>query len=99
MNKVSDDLIDSGIIKAALGEIKDIDSLKKIKEDYFSIPQNKELDKRGRRMYSAGFNRYIYFRENQGDLPVSNEGIVYKDNLHKLVCRPRSLFCPCGSIW
>ena len=28
-------------------------------------------------MYSAGFNRYIYFRENQGDLPVSNEGIVY----------------------
>jgi hypothetical protein len=77
MNKVSDDLIDSGIIKTSLGEIKDLDKLKTIKEGYFLIPENKELDERGRRMYSAGFNRYIYFRENQGDVPVSNEGIVY----------------------
>lgn len=77
MNKVSVDLVDLGIIQVTLDEINDIDKLKKIKENYFSIPKNKELDERGNRMYSAGFNHYINYRDTQGDIPVSNEGIVY----------------------
>ena len=77
LKKVSDYLVHSGIIKLSLDEIKEIDELKKIKDNYFSISENKELDERGNRMYSAGFKRYINFRENQGELPVGNEGIVY----------------------
>ena len=77
MNKISDELIESKTIKVSLSEIKDIDKLKMMKEDYFSIPKNKELDDRGNRMYSAGFNHYINYRETQGDKPVSNKGIVY----------------------
>jgi hypothetical protein len=77
MNKISIDLVDLGIIQVSLDEIKDIDKLKKIKENYFSIPKNKELDERGNRMYSAGFNHYINYIDTQGNIPVSNEGIVY----------------------
>ena len=77
MNKISDELIKLKTIQNSLDEIKDIDQLKMTKEEYFSIPKNKELDDRGNRMYSAGFNHYVNYRENQGNKPVTNEGIVY----------------------
>ena len=77
MNKISDELIKLKTIQNSLDEIKDIDQLKMTKEKYFSIPKNKELDDRGNRMYSAGFNHYVNYRENQGNKPVTNEGIFY----------------------
>ena len=54
-----------------------MDELQKLKEQYFNIPEHKELDQRGKNMYSAAFNRLIEFRQSHGSQPISDEGIVY----------------------
>ena len=40
------------------------EDLDELKEEYFNIPEFKELDVRGKGMYSAGFNRLIEFRRS-----------------------------------
>ena len=54
----------------------------------------RSLDPKVKRAIDFAYNRIYKFHSKQ---KVKN--VFYKDNLHKLVCRPRSLFCPCGSIW
>ena len=39
-----------------------------LKEKYFSIKEFKDLDDRGNRMYSAGFNRLIDFQTKNLEL-------------------------------
>ena len=34
-----------------------------LKEEYFEIPEYRELDKRGKGMYSAGFNKLIEYHQ------------------------------------
>jgi hypothetical protein len=62
---------------SVLEKTSDIEKLKSLKTIYFSIQENAEMDSKGNRMYSAGFNKFISFRESQGTTPVGNEGIIY----------------------
>ena len=72
MNKISQH---SSMIE--LEKITDIEKLQSLKTIYFSIQENSIMDSEGHRMYSAGFNKFISFRESQGSVPVGNEGIIY----------------------
>ena len=44
------------------------EDLQNLKEEYFSIKEYKELDERGKGMYSAGFNRLIAFHQFKFDI-------------------------------
>ena len=52
-------------------EYSDVDELIKnedlheIKDKWFSIPENKALDERGKSMYSAGFKKLIEFCDSE----------------------------------
>ena len=70
IKKKFDDLARSNITELSRENIIDPKKLKKIKDDYFSIPENEALDKRGNRMYSAAFNKFIFFK-NLKDLHQS----------------------------
>ncbi len=72
MNKICQDSSMS-----ELENITDIEKLQSLKTIYFSIQENAIMDSEGHRMYSAGFNKFISFRESQGAVPVGNEGIIY----------------------
>ncbi len=72
MNKICQDSSMS-----ELENITDIEKLQSLKTIYFSIQENAIMDSEGHRMYSAGFNKFISFRESQGSVPVGNEGIIY----------------------
>jgi hypothetical protein len=72
MNKICQDSSMSELQK-----ITDIEKLQSLKTIYFSIQENAIMDSEGHRMYSAGFNKFISFRESQGSVPVGNEGIIY----------------------
>ena len=43
-------------------QLEDLDRLKK---EYFDIPDYKELDVRGKGMYSAGFNKLVEFHRSK----------------------------------
>ena len=60
-----------------LEEINSSEQLEKLKLDFFSNNENKELDQRGKQMYSAGFNNFISYKSFQGSKKVGNEGIIY----------------------
>jgi len=77
LEKITNHLCESEIINNSLEEIEDCEKLEKIKNDYFSIPENKDYDEKGNRMYSVAFNRFISYKKTQGSNPVSNEGIIY----------------------
>lgn len=46
-------------------EIEDAPTIKKLKNNYFDIPEIKEKDSKGNGMYSASFNRYVEFVESK----------------------------------
>ena len=75
--KINFDLSEQNIIQMSLEEINSGEELEKIKMDYFNIPENKELDKRGNQMYSAAFNKFISYKTSLGSKPIGNNGIVY----------------------
>tara|TARA_Y100000996_G_C22302651_1_gene552799 strand:- start:14 stop:637 length:624 start_codon:yes stop_codon:yes gene_type:complete len=77
LKKITNHLIESNIINSSLEEINNCETLEKIKNNYFSIPENRESDKKGNQMYSAAFNRFITYKGNQGSTPVASSGIVY----------------------
>tara|TARA_B100000787_G_C16126873_1_gene265416 strand:+ start:47 stop:949 length:903 start_codon:yes stop_codon:yes gene_type:complete len=60
-----------------LEEINSPEKLEELKQEYFSDSSNKDLDKRGNRMYSAGFNNFINYKSSQGAKKVGDEGIIY----------------------
>ncbi len=62
VRKISNDLVKMNLAYSSLEEITDDADLSRLKEKYFSIKEFKDLDDRGNRMYSAGFNRLIDFQ-------------------------------------
>ena len=62
VRKISNDLVKLDLAYSSLEEIADKADLVRLKEKYFSIKEYKDLDDRGNRMYSAGFNRLIDFQ-------------------------------------
>ena len=72
--KIADNLAQSDSIELSSEDVKDLKDLQKIKENYFSIEKNKNIDKRSNRRYSAAFNKFIAFQEFQKSAPISDEG-------------------------
>ena len=62
VRKISNDLVKMNLSYSSLEEITDKADLTLLKQKYFSIKEFKDLDHRGNRMYSAGFNRLIDFQ-------------------------------------
>lgn len=77
VKKIEADLLELDLTNQNLFEITSPDDLTHLKNQYFQISENKELDERGKGMYSAAFNKLIEFRTDQGSTPLSDEGIVY----------------------
>ena len=76
--RIADNLAQSNSIELFSEDVKDLKDLQKIKENYFSIEENKNTDKRSNGRYSAAFNKFIDFQEFQKSTPISDEGgIVY----------------------
>ena len=65
VRKISNDLVKLHLSYSSLEEITANADLEKLKEEYFSIQEFHDLDERGNRMYSAGFNRLIEFQKSQ----------------------------------
>jgi predicted helicase len=63
VRKISNDLVKLDLTYSSLEEIADKADLVPLRELYFSIPEYKDLDVRGNRMYSAGFNKLIAFQK------------------------------------
>ena len=64
IRKISNDLVRLKLAYSSLEELMQSEDLDELKEEYFNIPEFKELDVRGKGMYSAGFNRLIEFRRS-----------------------------------
>lgn len=63
VRKISNDLVKLNLAFSTLEEITAEADLEKLKDQYFAIDEYRELDKRGNRMYSAGFNRLIEYQK------------------------------------
>ena len=61
VNKISNDLRKRELIKLSILDINEISELLSLRKKYFSIKEYKDLNNRGNRMYSSGFNRLIDF--------------------------------------
>ena len=77
IKKISFDLSKDNIVQTSLEEISNEEELESVKRDYFLIPENKEMDEKGNRMYSAAFNKFISYKTAQGTNPIGDSGIVY----------------------
>ena len=77
IKKIQADLLELNLPNQNLFEITSPDDLTHSKDQYFQISENKELDERGKDIYSAAFNRLIEFTSDQGSTLLSDEGIVY----------------------
>ena len=62
VRKISNDLVKMKMAHSSLEDISKNADLQRLKEEYFSIKEFRELDKRGKGMYSAGFNRLIEYQ-------------------------------------
>ena len=63
IRKISNDLVKLNLAFSTLEEISEKSDLKKLKDHYFAIDEFKQLDVRGKGMYSAGFNRLIEYQD------------------------------------
>ena len=63
IRKISNDLVKMNMAYSSLNEITENADLTVLKEKYFSIDEYRELDIRGKNMYSAGFNRLIDYQK------------------------------------
>ena len=66
LNTISVKLREMGLIETDIYEIMDIETLNNVREILFADPDFKEMDTRGRRMYSAGLNNYYRFVSGEG---------------------------------
>lgn len=62
VRKISNDLVRRNLSYSSLDEITEKADLERLKEKYFSFDEYKDLDTRGNRMYSAGFNQLIKYQ-------------------------------------
>lgn len=62
VRKISNDLVRKKLAYSSLEEIMRSEDLDRLMEEYFSIPEYKELDVRGKGMYRAGFKKLIEFQ-------------------------------------
>lgn len=65
VRKISNDLVKLNLAYSSLEEITEKADLEKLKEEYFSIDEYRDLDKRGNRMYSSGFNMLVKFQKSR----------------------------------
>jgi predicted helicase len=65
IRKISNDLVRLGIGYSSLEEIVDSDDLQALKAVYFNIAEYADLDRRGKSMYSAGFNKLIEYQASR----------------------------------
>lgn len=65
VRKISNDLVKLNLAYSSLEEITEKADLERLKKEYFSIDEYKDLDKRGNRMYSAGFNMLIKYQKSK----------------------------------
>lgn len=63
VRKISNDLVRLKLAYSSLEELMIIEDPQKLKQEYFAIPEYRELDIRGKNMYSAGFNKLIEFHK------------------------------------
>ena len=63
VRKISNDLVKLDLAYSSLEEIANTSNLELLKEKYFAIKEYKDLDDRGNRMYSSGFNRLIEYQK------------------------------------
>lgn len=73
LNNISKRLKSKGLVKDDLYEIMDLDYLASVRDDLYNDPDFIELNERGRRMYSAGFNNYFKFASGEGFKSVADE--------------------------
>ena len=64
VRKISNDLVKLNMAYSSLEDISENADLQQLKEEYFSIEEFKQLDVRGKSMYSAGFNRLIEYQQH-----------------------------------
>ena len=72
VRKISNDLVKLKKAYSSLEDITEKADLKKLKTEYFAIEEYKDLDIRGKSMYSAGFNRLIEYQEFLKSNPSRN---------------------------
>lgn len=65
VRKISNDLVRKKLAYSSLEEILVSEDLDRLKKEYFDIPEYKELDVRGKGMYSAGFNKLVEFQRSR----------------------------------
>ena len=65
VRKISNDLVKLNLAYSSLEEITEKADLQRLKDEYFSIDEYRDLDKRGNRMYSAGFNMLVKFQKSK----------------------------------
>lgn len=61
IRKISNDLVRLKLAYSSLDDLMQSEDLDRLKQEYFKIPDYKELDVRGKGMYSAGFNKLIEY--------------------------------------
>lgn len=61
IRKISEILVRHNLISESLYEITDLDQLDKVRMFLENLPEFRELDERGHRMYSCGFKKYYEF--------------------------------------
>lgn len=66
LNNISKRLREKGLVKQDVYEIMDLSYLKSVQDILYADPEFVELNERGRRMYSAGFNNYFRFASGEG---------------------------------
>jgi predicted helicase len=65
IRKISNDLVRLKLAYSSLEELMQLEDLDRLKKEYFDIPDYKELDVRGKGMYSAGFNKLVEFHRSK----------------------------------
>jgi predicted helicase len=65
VRKISNDLVRRKLAYSSLADLMQSEDPVKLKKEYFDIQEYKELDIRGKRMYSAGFNKLIEFHQSK----------------------------------
>ena len=65
IRKISNDLVRLKLSYSSLENLMQSEDLDRLKKEYFDIAEYKELDVRGKGMYSAGFNKLIDFHRSR----------------------------------
>ena len=63
IRKISNDLVKMSMAYSSLEEITQEADLENLRDEYFSIKEYRDQNKRGNQMYSSGFNRLIEFQK------------------------------------